>query len=172
PLPGIASGAALHVRGPNLMSGYLYHDRPGELVPPQSSAGAGWHETGDVVDIDAEGFVTIVGRTRRFAKVAGEMISLDAVERVAFAASPAHRHAAVLEQVAGQGESTLLFTTDATLDRVTLLRAAREAGASDLTTARRIVFLSDLPLLGNGKTDYVALSRRANDAAAAGVARA
>lgn len=161
PLPDLAAGSALHVRGPNLMSGYLYRDRPGVLVPPRSLAGEGWHDTGDVVEIDAQGFVTIVGRTRRFAKIAGEMVSLDAVERVAFVASPLHHHAAIVEQVPGQGESSVLFTTDASLDRVTLLRAAREYGASDLTTARRIVVLSALPLLGNGKTDYVSLSARA-----------
>lgn len=163
PLPGIAAGGALHVRGPNLMSGYLYRDRPGVLVPPQSEAGLGWHDTGDVVEIDADGFVTIAGRTRRFAKIAGEMVSLDVMERVAVIASPKHQHAAALEQVAGQGESTVLFTTDAALDRAALLRAARASGASDLTSARRIVVVNELPLLGNGKTDYVALARRVSE---------
>lgn len=157
-------GGILCVRGPNLMSGYLYHDQPGVLVPPRSAAGLheneGWHDTGDIVTIDDEGFVTIAGRSRRFAKIAGEMVSLDAVERVAALASPQHMHAAVIEQVAEQGESTVLFTTDPALERAALLRAARASGASDLTSARRIVHLKALPLLGNGKTDYVALSRR------------
>lgn len=160
PVEGISKGGALHVRGPNLMSGYLTSEQPGVLVPPRSAAGAGWHETGDVVDIDAEGFVTIVGRTRRFAKIAGEMISLDAAERVAFMASPAHRHAALLEQIPEYGESSVLFTTDAALDRAALMRAARDCGVSDLTAARRIVCVNDLPLLGNGKTDYLTLSQR------------
>lgn len=172
PVPGIASGGALFVRGPNLMSGYLHYDQPGVLAPPQSAAGEGWHDTGDVVEIDAEGFVTIVGRTRRFAKVAGEMISLDAIERVAYLASPAYRHAALLQLVPGQGESTVLFTTDGALTRSALLRASRELGASDLTTARSIVVLSVLPLLGNGKTDYVTLDRRAMEIAAAAIVRA
>ena len=126
----------------------------------------------DVVEIDAEGFVTIVGRTRRFAKVAGEMISLDAIERVAYLASPAYRHAALLQLVPGQGESTVLFTTDGALTRSALLRASRELGASDLTTARSIVVLSVLPLLGNGKTDYVTLDQRAMEIAAAAIVRA
>ena len=172
PVPGIASGGALFVRGPNLMSGYLHYDQPGVLTSPQSAAGEGWHDTGDVVEIDADGFVTIVGRTRRFAKVAGEMVSLDAIERVAYLASPAYRHAALLQLVRGQGESTVLFTTDGALTRSALLRASRELGASDLTTARSIVVLSELPLLGNGKTDYVTLDQRAMDIAAAAIVRA
>ena len=159
PVPGIVTGGALHVRGPNLMSGYLYGDRPGVLVPPRSAAGAGWHDTGDIVEVDADGYVTVVGRTRRFVKVAGEMISLDAVERVASHASPEHHHAAILAQVPAQGESTLLFTTDAGLDRAALLRAANECSVSHFAAARCIQHVDSLPQLGNGKTDYSALSR-------------
>lgn len=164
PVSGIAEGGALFVRGPNLMSGYMHHDNPGQLAP-LPSAGEGWYETGDIAEVDSQGFVTIVGRTRRFAKIAGEMVSLDTIERVAFHASAEHRHAALLIQVPGQGESTLLFTTDPALNRATLLRAARELGVSDLATARSIAVLKDLPLLGNGKTDYVALGQLASETA-------
>jgi acyl-[acyl-carrier-protein]-phospholipid O-acyltransferase/long-chain-fatty-acid--[acyl-carrier-protein] ligase len=160
PVPGIAAGGALFVRGPNLMSGYLLHENPGVLAPPHSAQGAGWHDTGDIVEMDSEGFVTIVGRTRRYVKIAGEMVSLDMIEHIASLASPQHRHAANLDQSAGHGESTVLFTTDASLDRLILLRAVREFGASELLIARRIVVVSELPVLGAGKTDYVALSAR------------
>jgi acyl-[acyl-carrier-protein]-phospholipid O-acyltransferase/long-chain-fatty-acid--[acyl-carrier-protein] ligase len=157
-VPGINTGGALHVRGPNLMSGYLCSEQPGELVPPRSDAGAGWHDTGDIVEIDAEGFVTVIGRTRRFAKIAGEMISLDAVERVAYHASPQYRHAAIMARVPAQGEDICLFTTDAALDRAALLRAARECDVSHLAAARTIQCVNELPQLGNGKTDYVTLT--------------
>ncbi len=49
--PGIGDGARLHVRGPNVMLGYLRAERPGVLEPPPG----GWYDTGDIVDIDAEG---------------------------------------------------------------------------------------------------------------------
>jgi len=162
PLPGIAAGGVLHVRAPNLMSGYWLRDDPGVFKPPRSAAGEGWHDTGDIVCVDADGFVSFIGRTKRFAKIAGEMVSLDVLEQAALAASPQFQHAAVLEQVAGLGESTVLFTTDPALDRAALSRAVRAAGATDLTTARRIVQVPELPLLGNGKVDYVALTKRVN----------
>jgi acyl-[acyl-carrier-protein]-phospholipid O-acyltransferase/long-chain-fatty-acid--[acyl-carrier-protein] ligase len=157
PVPGIAHGGLLHVRGPNLMRGYYTHEQPGVIDPPRSEVGEGWYNTGDVVDVDAEGYVTVVGRVKRFAKIAGEMIALESVERIAAHASPAHRHAATIETVAGSGESTALFTTDPELNRGTLHHAARELGAPDLAVARRVVHVAELPLLGSGKIDYVQL---------------
>jgi acyl-[acyl-carrier-protein]-phospholipid O-acyltransferase/long-chain-fatty-acid--[acyl-carrier-protein] ligase len=164
PVPGITRGGVLHVRGPNVMRGYYLYDQPEVLQPPRSEAGEGWYNTGDVVEVDDEGFVTIHGRVKRFAKIAGEMISLEVVERIAQHASPGHQHAAALELVSQSGESTVLFTTDARLDRMTLQKAARELGAQDLAVARRVVHVASLPLLGSGKTDYVTLKTLAETA--------
>jgi acyl-[acyl-carrier-protein]-phospholipid O-acyltransferase/long-chain-fatty-acid--[acyl-carrier-protein] ligase len=157
PVDGISRGGRLHVRGPNLMRGYYLYDEPGVLQPPQSELGHGWYDTGDVVDVDREGFVSVLGRVKRFAKIAGEMVALEAVERVAQQASPPHRHAAMLEILPGVGESTVLFTTDPDLSRGALQRSAKALGSQDLAVARRIAHVADLPLLGSGKTDYVAL---------------
>lgn len=166
PVPGIDRGGALHVRSPNLMLGYYFYEQPGVLQPMQSDVGPGWYTTGDVVELDEEGYVTILGRVKRFAKIAGEMISLEVVERIAALASPGERHAATIEQVAAGGESTVLFTTDPALDRMTLVRAAREIGAPELAVAKRVVHLAELPILGSGKTDYVSLKAMAETAAA------
>jgi acyl-[acyl-carrier-protein]-phospholipid O-acyltransferase/long-chain-fatty-acid--[acyl-carrier-protein] ligase len=168
PIPGIDHGAALHVRSPNLMRGYYFFEEPGMLRPPESELGPGWYNTGDVVEVDEEGFVTIVGRVKRFAKIAGEMVSLELVERVASHASPQHQHAATIEHVAAGGESTVLFTTDLTLDRITLQKAARELGGQELTVAKRIVHMAEMPVLGSGKTDYVRLKALAQPRAVNG----
>lgn len=161
PVAGIGRGGVLHIRGPNLMLGYYFHEQPGVLQPPRSEVGAGWYNTGDVVEVDDDGFVTIHGRVRRFAKIAGEMVSLDQIEQVARAASPEHHHAAVLTVQDFGGESTMLFTTDPDLSRVMLQKAARELGGQELAVARRIVHVRELPLLGSGKTDYVTLKQSA-----------
>ena len=76
---GVDDGGRLFVKGPNVMLGYLRADNPGVLEPPPS----GWHDTGDIVTIDKQGFIAIKGRAKRFAKVAGEMISFAAVEALA-----------------------------------------------------------------------------------------
>ncbi len=164
PVPGIERGGILHVSGPNLMSGYLRFERPGELQPPQSSIGNGWYETGDVVDIDNDGFVRIVGRVKRFAKVAGEMVSLETVEILATRAAPKAMHAASTQPDETRGETIVLFSTDPELTRERLQQAARDGGWPEIAVPRRIVKVDTLPLLGTGKLDYVTLKQWAEAA--------
>ncbi|TAN50373.1 MAG: bifunctional acyl-ACP--phospholipid O-acyltransferase/long-chain-fatty-acid--ACP ligase [Methylococcaceae bacterium] len=159
PVAGIAHGGRLFVRGPNLMLGYLLADQPGVLVPPASSAGDGWYDTGDIVELGADGHLNILGRVKRFAKIAGEMVSLGAVEAIAEQVSPQHRHAAVAQADAKKGEAIVLFTTDTGLTRELLQAQAKACGLPEIAVPRRVVTLAELPLLGTGKTDYVALQR-------------
>lgn len=162
PVEGIGEGGALHVRGDNLMLGYLRPDAPGEIDPPHSELGPGWYNTGDIVTIE-DGFVRIRGRLKRFAKVAGEMISLDIVERIAAAARPNGVHASATVRETARGETIILFTEDPTLRREELQAAAREIGAPDLAVPRRVIHLDRIPLLGNGKKDYLTLARIAQE---------
>ncbi len=163
-VPGIERGGLLHVQGANVMSGYYHAENPGVLVPPSSEFGAGWYNTGDIVDFDADGFVHIVGRVKRFAKVAGEMISLEVVERIAAAASPEHLHASTSIPDAQRGECLILYSTDPALARDQLAQAARAGGYPEIAIPRRIVVLDEMPVLGSGKTDYVTLKTRALEA--------
>jgi acyl-[acyl-carrier-protein]-phospholipid O-acyltransferase/long-chain-fatty-acid--[acyl-carrier-protein] ligase len=156
-LDGAEHGGVLHLTGPNVMLGYYRHEAPGVIDPPRSQFGEGWYATGDVVDILDDGVLRVVGRVKRFAKIAGEMVSLDAIESLAYRASPQCRHAVVLRTESAGGETTVLFTTDAQLTRQALMRAARESGVQDLAVARKVVCMPDLPVLGSGKTDYVTL---------------
>ncbi len=164
PVPGIARGGLLHVRGPNVMAGYLRFEQPGLLQPPASELGAGWYATGDVVDVDGDGFVHIVGRVKRFAKIAGEMVSLEVVEKLAAAASPGAAHAASVQPDAQKGEALVLFSTDPQLTREALQTKAKETGVAELAVPRKIVVVEALPLLGTGKTDYVTLKQWAEAA--------
>ncbi len=163
-LPGVEHGGILHVRGPNVMSGYLKADRPGVVQPPASALGEGWYETGDVVTIDEEGFIRIVGRMKRFAKIAGEMISLEVVEKLAVAASPEQTHAAIAQPDQAKGEALVLFTTDPALSRDLLATKARELGIPELAVPRTIRPVEVLPLMGTGKVDYLSLQRMARGA--------
>lgn len=159
-VPGINSGGLLSVRGPNVMLGYYLFDNPGILKPPTDN----WYNTGDIVEIDDDGFVFIKGRVKRFAKVAGEMVSLETVENIANHASPQHQHAATTQADAQRGENILLYTTDSTLNRDQLSTSAKELGSPELAIARKIIAIDELPLLGTGKTDYVSLKQMAESA--------
>ncbi len=161
PVPGIDKGGMLHVRGPNVMSGYYRYDNPGHLQSPSSEAGEGWYETGDVVSIDDDGFVSIVGRVKRFAKIAGEMVSLEIVEKLAVNASPAATHGASARTDGARGEAIVLFSTDKSLTRDVLSASAKTLGIPEIAVPRKIQHIDELPLLGTGKTDYVSLKNLA-----------
>ena len=162
PVPGIEQGGILHVRGDNVMLGYL---RDGGIQPPASEFGQGWYETGDVVTIE-DGFVRLQARLKRFAKVAGEMVSLEVVERIAAAARPNGLHASLAVRDSSRGETILLVTEDASLKRDELQASARAMGAPEIAVPRRIVHMDKIPLLGNGKKDYLTLVRVLQESAA------
>jgi acyl-[acyl-carrier-protein]-phospholipid O-acyltransferase / long-chain-fatty-acid--[acyl-carrier-protein] ligase len=164
PVEGIERGGELHVRGPNLLSGYYLPDRPGELASPWSSLGEGWYNLGDVVDISPDGFLTILGRLKRFAKVAGEMVSLETVEGLARAVSPDAMHAATCIPDPGRGESIVLFTTDPALARDRLAQEAKAQGLPEIALPRQIRVVESLPLLGTGKMNYPMLKAWAEGA--------
>jgi acyl-[acyl-carrier-protein]-phospholipid O-acyltransferase/long-chain-fatty-acid--[acyl-carrier-protein] ligase len=161
PVPGIDRGGVLHLRGPNVMLGYLHYNNPGVIEPPKSELGPGWYETGDIVEIDADGFLFILGRVKRFAKVAGEMISLEVVEKIALEASPGLQHAASSRPDAQRGETVVLFTTDPALTRERLQQAARALGLPEIAVPRRLIRLPAIPLLGTGKVNHAKLKEDA-----------
>ncbi len=157
PVPGIAEGGRLSVRGPNIMAGYYLSSAPGVLQPPVG----GWHDTGDIVTIDADDFVAIKGRAKRFAKIGGEMVSLPAVEGYAAAIWPGFDHAVVARPDERKGEQLVLYTTAPDPKNADMLAWAKANGVSELMLPKKIVTLGALPVLGTGKIDYVTLGTMA-----------
>jgi acyl-[acyl-carrier-protein]-phospholipid O-acyltransferase/long-chain-fatty-acid--[acyl-carrier-protein] ligase len=157
PVPGIEDGGRLFVKGPNIMLGYLRAENPGVIEAPPD----GWYDTGDIVNIDADGFVTILGRAKRFSKIAGEMISLGLVEQSLLKAFPEAQHAVVAVPDAKKGEQLVLFTTNGTLDQRQVADGLKALGIASLMVPRNVITLTELPLLGSGKTDYQSLNRMA-----------
>jgi acyl-[acyl-carrier-protein]-phospholipid O-acyltransferase/long-chain-fatty-acid--[acyl-carrier-protein] ligase len=156
PVPGV-EGGRLSVRGPNVMLGYLKHDKPGVIEPPSTERGTGWYDTGDIVTIDADGFITIQGRAKRFAKIGGEMVSLTAVEELATRTWPEAQHACVSLPDFQKGEQLILVTTRADAQRADLSARAKADGMSELHVPKRIIPVPQIPLLGSGKADYPAV---------------
>jgi acyl-[acyl-carrier-protein]-phospholipid O-acyltransferase/long-chain-fatty-acid--[acyl-carrier-protein] ligase len=155
PVEGIREGGRLFVKGPNIMLGYLSPGRPGEIVALPD----GWHDTGDVVSLDADGYIAIRGRLKRFAKIGGESVSLTVVENCASALWPDHAHAAITMPDGRKGESIVLLTTCPDAGRDELLVWARNHGVPELAVPRRVIPIADVPVLGTGKTDYLAVAR-------------
>lgn len=156
PVDGLpADHGRLAVRGPNVMTGYLFNDRPGVLVPPEG----GWHDTGDIVTIDADGFITIRGRAKRFAKIGGEMVSLAAVESLAAGCWPGATHVAISLPDPRKGEQIVLVTDREDADRLTLVDYAQAQGVPELMVPRSILIRREIPVLGSGKIDVVATER-------------
>ncbi|MGI9482944.1 MAG: AMP-binding protein, partial [Hyphomicrobiales bacterium] len=150
PVEGIDEGGRLFVRGPNVMSGYVKTSKPGELEPPPD----GWYDTGDIVSEDDEGFIKILGRAKRFAKIAGEMVPLGAVEAAVAAHWPDHGHVIVKMPDARKGEKLLLVTSNEKADRKSLSDLMKKSGLPELWVPWEILHVDEIPLLGSGKTDY------------------
>ena len=155
PVEGIPEGGRLFVKGPNVMLGYLHADRPGEIAGPAD----GWHDTGDVVSMDEDGYLAIRGRLKRFAKIGGEMVSLTVVENCASALWPDHAHAAIVVADGRKGESIVLVTTNPEAVRADLLVWVRNHGVPELAVPRRIIPVTSIPVLGTGKIDYVGVGK-------------
>ncbi|MEN5080895.1 AMP-binding protein [Bosea sp. TWI1241] len=149
PVEGITAGGRLHVKGPNVMLGYLDEARPGVPVPPEG----GWHDTGDIVTIE-DGFVAITGRARRFAKLGGEMVSLAAVESMITGLWPGFNHVVVALPDARKGEQLVLVTEKPDADLKLLQDEARSRGFAELWVPRAVLVTGSVPVLGNGKIDY------------------
>lgn len=152
---GIEEGGRLHVRGPNVMLGYLRYENPGVLEPPEE----GWYDTGDIVAVDEEGYVRVMGRAKRFAKVGGEMVSLAAVEEALARARPDWRQAVIALHDERKGERLVLVTEDPRLEMRSLRETIREAGLPDLAVPAEIRRLERIPLLPTGKPDLPAVQR-------------
>ncbi len=149
-VPGIAEGGRLFINGPNIMLGYLMSDQPGIVQAPKD----GWHDTGDIVTVDDEGFVTIRGRVKRFAKVGGEMVSLAVVENCATSIWEDNMHAAVSIPDARRGEQIILLSNSKEANRADMVSFAKNHGVVELAVPRKILYTEDIPILGTGKINY------------------
>lgn len=158
-VPGIEEGGRLFLKGPNVMQGYMFNDNPGVIMPPAG----GWHDTGDIVSIDTEGYIKILGRAKRFAKIGGEMVSLAAVEEIAGQLWPNHQHAVVSLPDPKKGEQLVLVTDNPQATRAEFSALAKELGHSELFVPKRLEIVSALPVLGTGKIDYVTIQAQINE---------
>lgn len=159
PVEGIPLGGQLLVKGPNVMLGYI-NQETGRIIPTGSdlreSEGdmrEGWYDTGDIVNVDEQGFVTILGRVKRFAKIGGEMISLVAIEDHINARWPENKHVLLAFPDTRKGEQLVLLTTG-TITRDEIASYLKTQGFTELNFPKQIFYTDHIPLLATGKVDF------------------
>lgn len=159
PVDGIEKGGELVVKGPNVMLGYIMPDRPGVLVPLED----GWYHTGDVVEIDEIGFVYIKDRIKRFAKIGGEMVSLNAVQEMVCKAyewmGAEFQYGVVAIPHESKGEQIVLVTNNKQVTQEVIHDYIKNNGLSELYLPRLILFKEQLPIFATGKMDNVSLKK-------------
>jgi acyl-[acyl-carrier-protein]-phospholipid O-acyltransferase/long-chain-fatty-acid--[acyl-carrier-protein] ligase len=157
PVEGVERGGRLVVKGPNVMLGYILPDQPGVIQPPAD----GWHDTGDIVELDEDGFIWIKGRFKRFAKVGAEMISLAAVEEVAAALWPGQPQAVIAVEDEHKGERLALVSAERDPDLPRLWKALKEAGLPELAYPKQAIFMAEIPVTPLGKINMPKLEEAA-----------
>jgi acyl-[acyl-carrier-protein]-phospholipid O-acyltransferase/long-chain-fatty-acid--[acyl-carrier-protein] ligase len=162
-VPGVDEGGRLYVSGPNVMLGYLRAENPGVLEPPPE----GWHDTGDIVTIDAQGYIKIQGRAKRFAKIGGEMISLSAVEMLAAGLWPDALVSVTTVPDARKGERLIMVSDRSAATRQEFQAHAKAKHASDLMIPAEVIHLDKMPVLGSGKVDHLSVQKLVREQMAA-----
>jgi acyl-[acyl-carrier-protein]-phospholipid O-acyltransferase/long-chain-fatty-acid--[acyl-carrier-protein] ligase len=164
PVEGIVNGGRLCIKGPNIMLGYMFPSNPGVIETPfVEGLGTAWYDTGDIVNVDSNKYVTILGRLKRFAKVAGEMVSFAAVEELAAKIDDKASHVATCIEDDKKGEQIILFTTSNSLARDKIAHGAKEAGFSELHIPKIIIIIEAIPVLASGKIDYLKINEMAKE---------
>jgi len=155
---GVTEGGRLLVRGPNIMKGYVNAD-----ANEKFQALGGWYDTGDIVRIDAEGYLHVQGRLKRFAKISGEMVSLTAVEDALAGAFPHHglrfQVAVVSRPDEDKGEALIAVTNESKLTLEEIRNAIKAKGLTNLCVPREIRVVREIPKLGTGKVNHRELQK-------------
>jgi acyl-[acyl-carrier-protein]-phospholipid O-acyltransferase/long-chain-fatty-acid--[acyl-carrier-protein] ligase len=165
PVEGVTEGGRLFVRGPNVMKGYLNPE-----ANEKFRALDGWYDTGDIVHVDAEGYLHIRGRLKRFAKISGEMVSLTAVEDALAGAFPQFglrcQVAVIARPVEDKGEKLIAVTNEPKLQLAELRAVIKAKGLGNLCAPREVLVVQSIPKLGTGKVNHRELEQRIQAGAA------
>lgn len=151
----IENGGKLFVKGPNVMLGYLFSKAPCEIKGLEN----GWYDTGDIVELDSEGYVSIQGRMKRFAKIAGEMVSMSMIEEEVTKIYPDSLNAIISKPDEKKGERLILVSSNSKAERKDIMTKFREVGITELAIPKEVIYMEKLPLLGTGKVDYMSLNK-------------
>jgi acyl-[acyl-carrier-protein]-phospholipid O-acyltransferase/long-chain-fatty-acid--[acyl-carrier-protein] ligase len=179
PIPGVAArivdpesaqdlpfgqNGLLLIKGPNVMMGYL-----GKPELTAQVLRDGWYATGDIAQLDEDGFITITDRLSRFSKIGGEMVPHIRVEEAIRSAMGTEEQGAVVTAVPdpSRGERLVVIHTALPIEVNELWQRLNGSGLPKLWVPARDAFfeVSDLPYLGTGKLDLRRIKEMARELA-------
>lgn len=165
PIQGIKDAGKLYIKGPNVMQGYMLPNNPGVIQKTiVSNLGEGWYNTGDIVSMDNDGYVTIIGKETQCITIAGQTILLTYLEDMLTSANSAFHYAAVpLQKNKQTNQHIVLFTTHIKLKKDYIYQLCQKKQLSTLYIPTIIVPMTNIPLLMTGKFDYGLMLKIAQD---------
>jgi acyl-[acyl-carrier-protein]-phospholipid O-acyltransferase/long-chain-fatty-acid--[acyl-carrier-protein] ligase len=135
-------------RGPCMMKGYF-----DDLEETSLRIRNGWYDTGDMGYLDEDGFLWHVGRLKRFVKIAGEMVSLVAVEEALGRVLPATVECCVVEVPDAVKGARIIAVVTREIDRKEVLKRLSQT-LPNIALPRHFVVVEELPKMGSGKVDF------------------
>jgi acyl-[acyl-carrier-protein]-phospholipid O-acyltransferase/long-chain-fatty-acid--[acyl-carrier-protein] ligase len=155
----IGESGMIVIGGVNVMKGYLEQpDKTNAVILHQH--GIRWYKTGDKGRLDPQGFLTILDRYSRFAKLGGEMISLGAIEQQ-INLSLNHEDVEILAVAVPdlkKGEKVVLLHAGPLTDDQ-IAKAVQVSELPNLMRPAEYWHIEAIPKLGSGKTDFAAAKR-------------
>ncbi len=158
---GVNKDGLLFVKGPNVMKGYLNNREKTEEVIQD-----GWYMTGDVANIDEDGFIVITDRLSRFSKIAGEMVPHIKIEEKIHSALNVSEQVCVVTSVADskKGEKLVVLSLP-DVDPQALVDTLKQTDLPNLwiPSVESFIKVDSIPILGTGKLDLGTIKRIAKE---------
>ena len=139
--------------GTQVMLGYLKDpEKTAEVIVELD--GRRWYKTGDKGHLDEDGFLTIVDRYSRFAKIGGEMVSLGAIEGAVAKMLPEDAEVLATALPDGKkGEKVVMLFAGA-IEQERLQQVIEQSGLKPLMRPSELLAVDSIPKLGSGKNDF------------------
>lgn len=158
---GVNENGLLLIKGPNVMKGYLNKETlTAEVIQDR------WYKTGDIANIDSDGFITITDRLNRFSKIAGEMVPHIKIEEKIHGILNVSEQVCVVTSIPDEKKGEKLAVC--ILKDVDIISLVEELKSSELPNlwvpdAANFVKVNAIPLLGTGKLDLGAVRKKVSE---------
>ena len=150
------------IGGVQVMKGYLKDEQKTASVIKKID-GVRYYVTGDKGRVDSEGFLTIVDRYSRFAKIGGEMVSLGLVESLIAKVVDENSLVSITALPDSKKGEKLVLLAEGEIEIEVLKKSIKELEINPLFVPSSYHKVDDIPKLGSGKVDFKGLKKLAGE---------